>query len=141
LIAVDSSVIIAALWRGHPKHELAYAFLTAGHELGCSQHAWAEVFAVLTSAAFQPRRSPATILMVMNAMRPKLEIFPLTTDDYDAAVSLAAKSATGGGAIYDLLHLIGASRASAAHLVTLNLKHFVRFSADVRVPVSEPFFR
>jgi len=39
------------------------------------------------------------------------------------------------------LHLIGASRASAAHLVTLNLKHFVRFSADVGVPVSEPFFR
>ena len=141
LIAVDSSVIVAALWREHPKHDLAYAFLTAGHELCCSQHAWAEVFSVLTSSAFQPRRSPATILMVMNGIRPRVSIVPLTLEDYESALARAAQSSTGGGAVYDLLHLAGARSASAHRLVTLNLKHFARFAPDFGVSVSEPFLR
>jgi predicted nucleic acid-binding protein len=141
LIAVDTSVIVAALWRGHPKHELAYAFMTSGHELVCTQHAWAEVFSVLTSTALTPRRSPATIFLIMRGIRPKISISPLTPADYEFAISVAVKSGTGGGAVYDLLHLAGARSVSADKLVTLNLRHFARFATDFGMPVCEPFLR
>jgi predicted nucleic acid-binding protein len=59
------------------------------------------------------------------------EIISLTIDDYQAVINLMVTLNLTGGAIYDALIAHASLKAEVAHLLTLNLKHFIRLGKKI----------
>ena len=66
------------------------------------------------------------------------EIISLTSDDYKAVINLMVTLNLRGGAIYDALIAYGSLKAEVDHLLTLNLKHFIRFGGRIEKISMEP---
>ena len=139
----DTSVLVAALVREHPRHERAFdrlrsarsgpeRMLTSGHNL-------AELFAVLTTLPVSPRIAPgAAARLIGESVEAHAEIVMLTAADYREAVRRLGDLGLSGGIIYDALACRAAVRAEADILLTFNTKDFRRAWPEIGARVEEP---
>ncbi|MEM6785342.1 MAG: PIN domain-containing protein [Bacteroidota bacterium] len=128
---VDTSVLVAALVQGHPRHADALPYLSEAHRgsrhLLVAAHALAETYATLTALPISPRINPADARQLLEANVLGLaEIIPLDASDYEAVLDRMTTLALTSGAIYDALHVRAADKTQADVLVTLNGRDFRR---------------
>ncbi len=139
----DTSVLVAALVREHPRHERAFdrlrrvrsgpdAMLTSGHTLE-------ELFAVLTTLPVSPRIAPgAAARLIGESVETHAEIVTLTAADYRETVRRLGDLGLSGGIIYDALACCAAVRADADLILTFNTKDFRRAWPEIGASVEEP---
>ena len=114
MIAVDSSVAIAAFGDWHELNERAVELLDEGAAIPA--HARLETYSVLTGFP-PPHRAPAELVVAWLGDRFSRVLPPPSAHDQRAMLALLARSGRIGGAVYDALVALTAKRAGAT-LVT-----------------------
>jgi predicted nucleic acid-binding protein len=117
LIAVDTSVAVAAALSWHHEHAAAVAALPR-RRVALIAHVGIETYSVLTRLP-PPQRVPPKVAHAY--IRKTFETPPLTLpgEGYEELLDLAASARIAGGAIYDAL--VGATaRHAGAALLTLD---------------------
>ncbi|MEQ9235682.1 type II toxin-antitoxin system VapC family toxin [Coleofasciculus sp. E2-BRE-01] len=129
-VLFDTSVLVAALVVSHPRHGLCFPHLKAAEsrqvEGFISTHTLAETYSVLTRLPIQPRLTPAQAQSITTDISQHLNIIPLFSEDYLAAISRMATINLPGGGIFDALIAQAALKAKVDILLTLNPNHFTR---------------
>ncbi len=135
----DTSALLAAIVADEPHHAAAAAALSRHRDAWTIPHALAECFATLTSGRLELRLSPPDARQVIQAsLQPRLKFYPLTLEDYWAAMQQAELVGARGGIFYDLLHLQAARAIQAQRIYTLNLRHFQIFAPDLAARLTLP---
>lgn len=130
-VLLDTSVLVAALVRSHPRHSQGRPWLTralAG-EVGLvvAAHTLAELHATLTSLPVRPRISPHTAARLRDDnLPPETEIVALTAEDYRVVLERVTELGLAGGVVYDGLIARAAEIAAVDRLLTLNERDFRR---------------
>lgn len=130
-VLLDTSVLLAALVRSHPRHGDARPWLAralAGEiTLVLAAHTLAELHATLTTLPVRPRISPETAARLRDDNLPDTaEIIALSADDYRSVLRSVTELGLAGGVIYDALIARAAENARVDRLVTLNERDFRR---------------
>jgi predicted nucleic acid-binding protein len=110
LIAVDTSVVVAAFASWHEGHASAASALARGPRLPA--HVAVEAFSVLTRLP-PPHRAPAVIVERFLAERFPEPLLALPAEAHRVLLELSVRAGLSGGAIYDALVAATAKRASA----------------------------
>lgn len=126
-LALDTSVIIAALDGGDPDHGACRKLLLST-TFSIHGHALSETFATLTDGRLAFRLSAADAAAILR-QQVALRLSITTVDEADLLKAYEESTRRGirGGAIYDYLHLAAARKAGASHLYTLNTADFKSF--------------
>ena len=114
MIAVDSSVAIAAFGDWHALNEHAVRLLDEGAAIPA--HARLETYSVLTGFP-PPHRAPADLVVTWLADRFSKVLPPPSPGEQKEMLVLLARAGRIGGAVYDALVALTAKRAGAT-LVT-----------------------
>jgi predicted nucleic acid-binding protein len=140
-IAVDTSVLVAAMQSWHEAHESAVEALGRALEdppVVVPLHALVETYSVLTRMPKPLRLAPEKVFSLLDrTLRDKSEVASL---DGAAAFDLLAAlrdREVAGGSVYDVLIAETALRAGARRLLTLNRAHFERV-APAGLEILEP---
>lgn len=130
-VAVDTSVVVAALLSWHEHHDRALALLTAArnssHGIILPLPVLVETYAVMTRLPPPFRLAPSVAWRLIEASFAKHASVPAL--DGAAALSMVAalsKAEISGGTTYDAHVLACAKRGGAARLATLDRRHFER---------------
>jgi len=110
LIALDTSVVVAAFASWHEAHAGAAALL--GREPRLPAHVVVETYSVLTRLPPPHRAAPAIVERFLAESFPATPL-SLTGSEQRSLVTLAAANGFAGGSIYDLLVGAAAKRARA----------------------------
>jgi len=137
---LDTSVLIAALWRGHPGHapSLARYVGATPATTACAAHSLAEVYAVTTRLPIRPRVQPEHALLFITYIRARMRIVPLDEPGYIGALSRASDRGIAGGRVYDALLLECARRCGAGEILTWNVSDFRRIAPDLESIIRTP---
>lgn len=129
-VALDTSVLVAAVVEDHPQHERATWWLRADEagERIAAWHAYAETWAVLTVLPMEPRLSGEVAAAVLNRLGRVVRFVAPSPDTYPAAVARCNARSLRSGAVYDALHLVTAEQESADLLLTFNVDDFARLA-------------
>jgi predicted nucleic acid-binding protein len=100
VIAVDTSVVVAAFASWHEGHATAVAALARGPRLPA--HAAVETFSVLTRLP-PPHRAPPDLVAAFLRARFRESLLVLSAKGYRALIREACAAQLSGGAIYDAL--------------------------------------
>ena len=137
-LALDTSVIIAALDGGDPDH-VACRKLLLSAQFSIHAHALSETFATLTGGRLAFRLSAATASAILRQqVAPRLSITMLAEADLLKAYEESTRRGIRGGAIYDYLHLVAARKAGASRLYTLNTTDFLAIHRSGDPVISHP---
>jgi predicted nucleic acid-binding protein len=110
VIAVDSSILIAALQEWHAAHESAAAVMRRG-QIRLPVHVLAETYSTLTGGRVKPRTHPRTAAAALQRLPgPPLA---LSAAGYLATMRRVAEQGLVGGAVYDALVAVTALEAGA----------------------------
>ena len=122
----DTSVLIAAFWRGHAHHESSLRLFAASskEQSACGIHTLAEVYASMSALPVKPLIPPEQVALFVEEVRQRLTLVSLSEREYLATIRQASEQGLTGGRIYDALLLRCAANCGARHIYTLNLKHF-----------------
>jgi len=128
-VLLDTSVLVAALVKGHPHHTQSFVVLErvlSGKDEGyASAHSLAEMYAVLTKLPAPFRHTPEQALLSIEENVVKhFTIAGLTGSDYTTLIHEAALAGIQGGTIYDAILLKCASKTGVEKIWSLNLRHF-----------------
>ncbi|HEX4952989.1 MAG TPA: PIN domain-containing protein [Thermoanaerobaculia bacterium] len=133
-IALDTSVLVAAVQSWHSEHDRAV--LAVGRALEASAvvvpfHVLFETYSVLTRMPKPLRLSPANALSLLErTLRGRSEVASLDGGDAFGLLGSFRDRGIAGGAVYDALIVEAAARAGARTLLTLNRKHFDRLAPE-----------
>jgi predicted nucleic acid-binding protein len=139
----DTSVLVAAIIKTHPKHKVALPWLQRIKEKTdtglVAAHSVAELYAILTTLPIHPRIAPmlAQQLIQQNVLN-LCEIVSLSDTDYTAIVKHLAEKELPGGIIYDALIVYAGLKAEVDRLVTLNPKDFRRIYPEYADKIVSP---
>ncbi len=129
-VLFDTSVLVAALIISHPQHSVCFSRLKVAEfkqaQGFISTHSLAETYSVMTRLPIQPRITPEQVRSLIIDILQYLEIIPLLSDDYQAAITQMAGLNLPGGGIFDDI------------LLTLNPKHFTRLGEAIANIVEVP---
>ena len=130
-VLFDTSVIVAALIKSHPKHEECISWLqrakTKKIELDVAAHTIAETYAVLTRLPLSPRLLPKDAqFLIKENIEKSAKIISLSASDYTHIVDTCAELQLSGGVIYDAIIFYASLKAKASKVVTLNQNDFKR---------------
>ncbi len=104
-LALDTSVAVPLLARGHPSHEVVVRWW-AGRDIALSGHALAETYAVLTRLPGDARLAPADAAhLVRTRFAPPLM---LGAETASRLPEVLAEAMIAGGAVYDALVALAA---------------------------------
>lgn len=142
-VLLDTSVLVAALVRSHPRHADTRPWLAralAGEvALVVAAHTLAELHATLTALPVRPRISPQTALRLRTESLPRTtKVVALTADDYQVVVQRMAELGLAGGVVYDALIARAVEAAEVDRLVTLNETDFRRAWPEGRDRITGP---
>lgn len=144
-VLFDTSALVTAVVDQLPNHEAALScyrrFTIAARETAiaiCSTHAIAECYATLTALPLGRRIHPgeASRLIEDNFLR-HLEVMPLSTADYKAALAHVAGLGLRSGMIYDALHAQCAKQHRCDRIITYNTADFERLGTG-GIEISTP---
>jgi predicted nucleic acid-binding protein len=129
----DTSVLIAAFWRGHPQHEASLKLVSAANKRksACAAHMLAEVYATMTALPVKDVIPPEQVLLFVQEARDRLTIVTLSESEYYDTIENAAERGLVSGRVYDALLLRCASKVKAEFVYTWNLKHFRSIRPDL----------
>ncbi len=127
----------------HPAHERGKTWfnrVTSGADKGLvAAHSLAELYSILTTLPVQPPISASDALqLIQQNVVEKLEIVPLSSEDYFQVIEQLAEIGIVGGATYDALILRAAANAKVDLVVTLNEKDFRRVYPSLADKVVAP---
>lgn len=126
-LAVDTSVLVAALDGSDPDHDACRKLLLSG-KLYAFSHTLSETFCTLTGGRLAIRIPAADAAKILRQqVTPRLHLLRLSESDLLDAFDESQRRGVRGGAIYDYLHLVAARKSGAARLYTLNLDDFKSF--------------
>ncbi len=129
-VALDTSVLIAALWAQHPAHGRAAPWLLdAGsdeHERTVCAHALAETWSVLTRMPVSPRIPVSSAAAAVDRIAAAVCVESVDAPLQRAAIQRCVERGLAGGVLHDALQLLAAERAGVDALVTLNARDFER---------------
>ncbi len=127
IVALDSSVIVAALDALQPFHRESFDLLDQSG-LHARAHALAESFSTLTGGHLSARMGADDVTRALRqSILPSVTIVDLAPEEYLSAMGEARARGIRGGAIYDYLHLVAARKIGAQRLYTLNVPDFRSF--------------
>jgi predicted nucleic acid-binding protein len=125
LIALDTSVVVAAFAAWHEGHDAAAAALTRRPRLPA--HVVIESYSVLTRLP-PPHRAPAAVVVAFLSARFPGAPLTLSGAAQRSLVGLAAREGLTGGAVYDALVAATAKRAGAT-LLTRDRRAIIAYEA------------
>lgn len=141
-VLFDTSVLVAGLIVGHSQHSICFPWLKASESKqiqGCiSTHSLAELYSVITRLPLQPRITPGQAQEIISDISFYLEMIPLFSKDYLAAIAQMVALSLPGGGIFDALIAQAALKANVDHLLTINPNHFSRLGEAVASLVKVP---
>lgn len=114
MIAVDTSVVVAAFASWHEGHRSAEAVLA--REPAIPAHVLVEAYSVLTRLP-PPHRAPSTIVTAFLAERFRRSPLTLPARAWPRLLALASELGVTGGAVYDAL-IAATARHAGATLLT-----------------------
>lgn len=129
-VAFDTSVLLAAVVDAHPHHARASWWMRTRRKLvrTASWHAYAEVWAVLTTLPIEPRITGDVASAVLERLRRTVDFVVPRSATYPAAVARCNARGLRSGAVYDALHLVTAETEGADLLLTFNIEDFLRLA-------------
>ena len=137
MIALDSSVIVAALLSWHDRHEAAARAveraLSSKEGVLIPAHAVIESFAVLTRLPAPHRLLPAVAMELLRQNFASARLAALPARNVWPLVERLAFLGSGGGIAYDAVILDSASEAGATSLLTLNERDYDRLDSQMRI--------
>jgi len=127
----DTSVLVAALFEGHPFHRQAFPWLKRAREREFSflvaAHTLAELYSALTSLPVKPKITPgAAQELIHENVETVAEMISLAPSDYSLTLQRVAELGLPGGVVYDALLARAAEKSAADRLLTFNVKDFQR---------------
>ena len=130
-VLFDTSVLVAAIVQGHPKHERALPWLSRAKrgefEFIVSSHTLAELYAVLTTLPIKPRISSGICWRLIHEnVERHAHLVSLTTTEYISTIKKVSELGLQGGIIYDALMVKASQKSKVQRVLTLNMKHFKR---------------
>lgn len=136
----DTSVLIAAFWRGHQNHETSLKAVSAANKRksACAAHTLAEVYATMTALPVKDVIPPDQALLFVQEARDRFTVITLTEDEYYRAIEQTAARGFVSGRIYDSLLLHCAAKAKAEVIYTWNLKHFRTLDPEAAGRIRNP---
>jgi predicted nucleic acid-binding protein len=136
----DTSVLIAAFWRGHPDHPSSLKRVSAARpqKSFCSLHTLAEVYAAMTALPVKEVIPPEQALLFVQEVRDRFTVVGLDEDEYYGTIAQAAERGFTSGRIYDALLLRCAAKIGADAIYTWNLKHFRAIDPKLADKVQTP---
>lgn len=142
MIAVDTSVLVAAFVESHPRHEESFRLVSGLRpETACvSCHTVAEFYVTLSrlpgrSASMNPLYCAT---LARDELARYVSFVALDAPSYQDMITGAAAHGFAGAVIYDALHLAAAAKAGASRFYTWNLGDFTRLSALYPVTIMQP---
>jgi predicted nucleic acid-binding protein len=127
---LDTGIMVGAVLKSHPEHEVCLAALEDSAQPFTNAHAIAETFATLTGFYKVPTESATELAL---SLRDSLAIEALALADYEMAIREARSRGVMSGGIYDSLHATFARRKKAARIVTRNPSHFQHVAPDIEI--------
>ena len=127
---LDTGILVGALLRSHPEHQVCLSALESSEKPFTNAHALAETFATL-SGFYKVPASVATELTL--TLRDSLSVEPLLLGDYETAIQESRSRGVMGGGIYDSLHATFARRKKARQIITRNPSHFQHVAPDIEI--------
>jgi predicted nucleic acid-binding protein len=141
-VALDTSVLVAALVRGHSHNASAAPWLAAidtGRVHGIIDvHTVHELYSVLTKIKLRPQISPADAQAMAARVMGRFETVPLTEEGTRRALGRCSQRGLSSGAIFDAAHVIAAELAGAERILTFNGGDFVRLADTDTPPIVDP---
>jgi predicted nucleic acid-binding protein len=141
-VALDTSVLVAALWMEHREHRVARSWVLPAENPDLSRmicaHALAETWSVLTRLPVHPRIAPAAAEAMMVQLASSLAVLPVSAALQHTAIQRCARRGLTGGAVHDALHLAAAEAGRTDGIVTFNARHFERLRDPDSPPVIVP---
>ncbi len=136
----DTSVLVAAFWRGHPQHEASVRLVGAANKRrsACAAHTLAEVYSTMTVLPVKDVIPPEQALLFVQETRDRFTIVSLSEDEYYKTIEQAAERGVVSGRIYDAVLLQCAAKVKAETIYTWNLKHFRAIRSDVADRIRTP---
>jgi predicted nucleic acid-binding protein len=127
----DTSVLVAALVKPHPRHASAIDWLKraiAGDiEFFASTHSLAELYSTLSAFPVRPRISPAIAWqLIQENVATTAQLVSLSSAEYSATLERVSAMGLAGGVVYDALIARAAEKADAERLLTFNDRDFRR---------------
>lgn len=135
-VLLDTSVLVPALVPALSQHEKTAPHLESAHRgemtLVVSSHALAECYSSLTALPVSPAVTPgqARRLIEENVAGPAEEIVALGGAEYLRGLQRMTDLGLESGAVYDVLHVLCAEKASADELRTVNGADFRRMPPE-----------
>lgn len=138
MIAVDSSVVIAALLSWHEFHERAAKALEkaiAGHRLIVPFPTLLESYSVLTRLPSPHRLRPEVAYQLLHESFSDARVTALSPRKAWSFLGECVTTATAGGRVYDAVIASAALEARASELLTFNPRDFEAFSDRLSIVV------
>ncbi len=136
-IALDSSVIVAALLSWHEKHHAAAKAveraLASKGGVVIPAHALFESFAVMTRLPAPHRLAPSDALTLLRDNFTSTRIATLTARNVWPILQKLAQLGLAGGLTYDAIILEAATDGGATELLTLSERDYERLEPRLRV--------
>lgn len=127
---LDTGIMVGAVLRSHPEHEICLSALQDAGQPFTNAHALAESFATLTGFYKVPVEVATELIL---SLRDALVVETLVLGDYETAIREARSRGVMGGGIYDSLHATFARRKKAVRIVTRNPSHFQHVAPDIEI--------
>ena len=136
----DTSVLLAAFWRGHVHHLASVKRLAAAEkkDSACGVHSLAEVYAVMTVLPVKPMIPPEQALLFVEEVRGRLTLVSLSPEEYFATIQDISSRGFTGGRVYDALLLACAAKCKAQTVYTWNLKHYQSLAPALASRIQTP---
>lgn len=137
-IALDTSVIVAALLSWHRHHAACYRALTrvlhSKRECVLPLPALLEAYSVMTRVPAPHRLLPADALRLLSdAFRERFRLTALASEDGWRFMRSLVDREISGGRTYDAVIMACAQRGEAREILTLNRRHFDRLVSEIAV--------
>lgn len=131
-VAVDTSVLVAALHSGHEYHGKARPWFDAidRKEIDglITTHALAETWATLSRLPLAPRVTPKQAADMVARLHRLFRVVSIDAALYHEAIDRCATRGFCSGVVFDALHLLAAEREAADRILTFNARDFDRLT-------------
>jgi predicted nucleic acid-binding protein len=127
---LDTRILVGAVLKSHPEHEICLSALEDSPQPFTNAHALAETFATLTGFYRVPTDAATDLTL---SLQDVIAVEALALADYETAVREARSRGVMGGGIYDSLHATFARRKKAVQIVTRNPSHFQHVAPDIEI--------
>lgn len=137
---LDTSVLVAAFWRGHREHAASLRLFAAAQKSNsaCSIHSLAELYSTMSRLPVRPPVPSEQALLFVQEVRARLRLISLEEDEYFEAIQVVADRKFLGGRVYDALLIRCASKCGAQQIYTWNVKHLRAIAPELSDRIQTP---